>query len=73
MNGRDFFTRNWKAKVISLLVAVLTWYLVADHLKVDEPQYPIPGTGSSPARTNPTTAPALDESLLAPLRNPPTP
>ncbi len=73
MNAPDVFTKNWKAKVISLLVAMLTWYLIADHLSVDEPQYPIPGTVAPSPRPPSTTPPALDESLLAPLRNIPAP
>ncbi|MCB1206583.1 MAG: hypothetical protein KDN18_20150 [Verrucomicrobiae bacterium] len=65
---KDFLVDNWKAKLVSLLIATSIWYLIRSHLDGERREFPVPGTGmptSTPAR--PATTPPLEESLLGPL------
>ncbi len=65
---KSFFVDSWKAKLMSVLIATVVWYLIKSHLEADRPSFPVPGTGSAPVRTS--TVPSLDETLLSPLAPP---
>ena len=67
---KQFFTDNWKGKLVSLAIAVSTWYLIKSHLDSGVQNFPVPGT-SSPTPARPATGPVLDDTLLGPLMPPP--
>ena len=69
MTIRAIFLESWRAKVLSLLIAMAIWYLIRSHLDADTPSFPVPGTDTPPVRTTP--GPNLDDTLLNPL--PPVP
>jgi hypothetical protein len=70
MSLKKFFVENWKAKLVSLFIATSIWYLIKSHLDSNEPAFPVPGTGTTPA-ARPVTGPVLDDTLLGPLITPP--
>lgn len=70
MTIKTLVLESWRAKFLSLLIAVAIWYLIKSHLDADQPSFPVPGTESPvPVRTTP--GPNLDNTLLNPL--PPVP
>ena len=70
MKIRTLFLESWRAKLLSLLIAVSIWYLIKSHLDADQPSFPVPGT-EAPVPTRTSTGPNLDSTLLNPI--PPVP
>lgn len=69
---KQFFIESWRAKLVSLFIAVSIWYLIKSHLDGERMDFPVPGTSPTiPAR--PPVGPALEESLLGPLIPAPLP
>lgn len=66
---KTFFVENWVGKLASLLIAISIWYLIQNHLGPEEPQFPVPGTGTPPP-PKPATVPGLEDSILSPLAPP---
>lgn len=62
---RRFFLENWRAKLVSLFIAISIWYLIKSNLDGAKRDFPVPGT------TVPATAP--DASILSPLIPAPVP
>ncbi|MEM7696992.1 MAG: hypothetical protein AAF236_01145 [Verrucomicrobiota bacterium] len=65
---KQFFVRNWRGKLTSLLIACAIWYLIRNHLGREADPFPVPGT-TTPAgdRNDP---PSLDEALIETLTAP---
>lgn len=62
---REFFLENWRAKLVSLFIAISIWYLIRSNLDGTKRDFPVPGT------TVPAAAP--DASILSPLIPSPVP
>jgi hypothetical protein len=59
---KRFLVDSWRAKLVSLFIAISIWYLIRSHLEADRREFPVPGTAP---------APVLEESILSPLIPPP--
>lgn len=69
---KRFLMESWRAKLVSLFIAISIWYLIRSHLDGDRREFPVPGTVPAvPLR--PATTPALEESILSPLIPAPVP
>jgi len=70
---KRFFIESWRAKLVSLFIAVSIWYLIKSNLDgTGRESFPVPGT--APATTpRPSTGPALEDTLLGPLIPVPAP
>jgi hypothetical protein len=69
---KRFLVENWRAKLVSLFIAISIWYLIRSHLEGDRREFPVPGTVPAvPVR--PVGSPGLEESLLSPLIPAPAP
>lgn len=62
---RQFLVEGWKAKLVSLFIAISIWYLIKSNLDGAKRDFPVPGT------TVPSPAP--DASILGPLIPAPVP
>jgi hypothetical protein len=62
---KQFLVEGWKAKLVSLFIAISIWYLIKSNLDGARREFPVPGT------TVPAAAP--DDSILAPLIPAPVP
>lgn len=67
---KQFFTDNWKGKLVSLFIAISIWHLIKSHLDSGNQNFPVPGT-TSPTPARPATGPVLDDTLLGPFMPPP--
>jgi hypothetical protein len=63
---KRFLVDSWRAKLVSLFIAISIWYLIRSHLESARREFPVPGTA-------PTAVPGLEESILSPLIPPPVP
>jgi len=63
---KRFLVVSWRAKLVSLFIAISIWYLIRSHLEADRREFPVPGT-------TPSAVPGLEESILSPLIPPPAP
>lgn len=63
---KRFLVESWRAKLVSLFIAISIWYLIRSHLEGDQREFPVPGTA-------PVAAPGLEESILSPLIPAPVP
>lgn len=69
---KRFLVENWRAKLVSLFIAISIWYLIRSHLEGDRREFPVPGTAPVvPVR--PAANPGLEESILSPLIPAPVP
>jgi hypothetical protein len=59
---KRFLVDSWRAKLVSLFIAISIWYLIRSHLEADRREFPVPGTAPTPV---------LEESILSPLIPPP--
>ena len=64
-NIKRFLVEGWKAKLVSLFIAISIWYLIKSNLDGARRDFPVPGT------TVPATVP--EDSILAPLIPAPVP
>ena len=62
---KRFLVEGWKAKLVSLFIAISIWYLIKSNLDGARRDFPVPGT------TVPATVP--EDSILAPLVPAPVP
>jgi hypothetical protein len=62
---KQFLVEGWKAKLVSLFIAISIWYLIKSNLDVARRDFPVPGT------TVPAAVP--DGSILGPLIPAPVP
>jgi len=63
---KRFLVESWRAKLVSLFIAISIWYLIRSHLEGDQREFPVPGTA-------PASVPGLEESILSPLIPAPAP
>jgi hypothetical protein len=63
---KRFLIESWRAKLVSLFIAISIWYLIRAHLEGDRREFPVPGT-------NPVLVPGLEGSILSPLIPDPVP
>lgn len=68
---KDFFIKNWKAKLASLLIAISIWYVIKSNLVQGNISYPVPGTDPGTPLVDPV--PAIEEIISSPLAPPPVP
>lgn len=68
---KDLFLNSWIAKLASLLIAVMIWYVIKSNLVQDNISYPVPGTdpGTSPIES----VPVIEDIISSPLAPPPVP
>ena len=62
---KQFLVEGWKAKLVSLFIAISIWYLIKSNLDGTRREFPVPGT------TVPASVP--DDSILGPLIPAPVP
>lgn len=62
---KRFLVEGWKAKLVSLFIAISIWYLIKSNLDGARLDFPVPGT------TVPAAVP--DDSILGPLIPAPVP
>lgn len=70
---REFLISNWRAKLISLFIAVSIWYLIKLNLNAEKYDFPVPGTAPTASQRPPSMPAAIDESILTPLIPAPVP
>ena len=62
---KELITRNWREKIISLLLAFLFWYMI----KAQDARQTLPYSMPPPVRVSPSTSPAPPQ--LTPVLPPP--
>lgn len=62
---KQFLVEGWRAKLVSLFIAISIWYLIKSNLDGAKRDFPVPGT------TEPAAVP--DASILGPLIPAPVP
>ncbi len=65
---RRFFLEGWRAKLVSLFIAISIWYLIRSNVGDGRPDFPIPGTDATGRSGS-----GLEESILRPLIPAPVP
>ena len=46
---KRFLVDSWRAKLVSLFIAISIWYLIRSHLEADRREFPVPGTAPAAA------------------------
>jgi hypothetical protein len=41
---KRFLVDSWRAKLVSLFIAISIWYLIRSHLESARREFPVPGT-----------------------------
>ena len=70
---KDLFFDNWKAKLASLLIAIMVWYVIKSHLDNSVIGFPVPGTGNGSAVPTETSGPEIIEDIITNPLAPPVP
>lgn len=69
---KRFLVESWRAKLVSLFIAISIWYLIRSHLDGERREFPVPGTVPA-ATVRPVGGSGLEESILSPLIPAPVP
>ena len=64
---KRFLVESWRAKLVSLFIALSIWYLIRSHLESDKKDFPVPGELSNPKREDSILGPLIPTPPLIPV------